>query len=196
MEEIPRPLFRRRADSRAGFRLPGTEEQRARHGIRGTGQPGILRELHRVDYRLVFGDPPAARAGAGGGGGKRFRQTVFQRICRGLRSERHQPFGFLPAAACEHAGFRQDIRRSGFSAILAAGAESGGRGRYREIASVSGGVYTERGHQLESRQRRDSGVDRHSDVLFAAGESDRLRMEAGDALDLLRPGRFPDLQPG
>src|SRR5205807_2637931 len=113
-----------------------------------------------------------------------------------LRSEGLESFGLFPAATGECAGVRQDIYRAGLPEIPGAGGEPRGGGRFGKVASVSGGVYTGRGHQLELRGRWEPVVDRYPDFMSAAGESHRYGLEAGDALDLLRPRDVPALREG
>ena len=78
--------------------IPGAAAQGAGRGLPGAAEPGVLRELHRLDYRLVRGDADAARAGAAVRRQRRGGEGLLQPAVGRLRPEGNEPERVLPAA--------------------------------------------------------------------------------------------------
>ena len=195
VEEVPGPVRRRRADAGARLRVSGAAEQRAERCL-----PGAAGRVFYENYigsiidwyaaTLLRREPVLVAEGANEAGRQFFNQFAEDCDLKGPAG------GVLPAATGEHAGVRPELHRAGFSAVLRAGAESGGGGRRRG----------DRGHIWWSirRTRSSTGATTSDGNLewvvirtscLRQEKDHRQRMEARDALDLLRPGEFSDLQP-
>ena len=107
-----------------------------------TAGAGVLRELHRLDRRLVCRDADAARAGGAVRGQRRPRpsgsSTVLAEDCdlKGTNLSR-----VLPAAVVDDAGVRQQLHGGGFSADGRRRADPGGGRCIGTVASVPGGLH-------------------------------------------------------
>src|SRR5579862_988561 len=98
MEAISRLIRGRRAAQVARTTLSGTQATRAWGRLRRAVDQGILRELYRLDRRLVCGDSISRRAGADVRWEQRRRQAILRIAGGGRRQERHATNRFLAAA--------------------------------------------------------------------------------------------------
>ena len=107
--------------------------------LRGTTEPGVLRKLCRVDYRLVRGDTVSAGAGDAVRRQQRRRRKFFNALVEDCDLKGTAPSRFLPAAVDRALVCGRSYIAVEFPKVGEPG-DAGGRGRAWDIAGISGGL--------------------------------------------------------
>ena len=86
--------------------------QGASRGVPGAAQPGVLRELHRIDYRLVRGDTVPARTGdLDSKGANEAGKQFFSEFAEDCDLKGTRLTDFFRQQLVEHAGVRAELHR-------------------------------------------------------------------------------------